>query len=250
MTIKSCAKAKERKNKMDNGNLSASDVALLSDRNNGGFGWGDSSFLWIFALLILANGGFGGWGGNGFANAIGYENLATSNEVQRGFDNQNSMSNQRDILAAVTNGTAQAIAATNQTFHDTVNVLSDKYGEITRDIGNLALGQQQMIANQNQCCCDTRMNILETGNNLAAGIAQSRYDQAMNTAAINANTTAQTQRILDTLSQNKIEELQGKINALELQNAMAGVLRYPNSWAYNAGTNPFCNTGCGCGCGI
>jgi len=74
----------------------------------------------------------------------------------------------------------------------------------------------------------------------------------MNTAAINANTTAQTQRILDVLSQNKIDELQGKINALELQNAVAGVVRYPNGWTYNAGTNPFCgcNNSCGCGCGI
>ena len=238
---------------MDNGNLSASDVALLSGNNGfggGGYGWGDASFMWIFALLLLAGNGFGGWGGNnGFANAIGYENLATSNEVQRGFDNQNSMSNQRDILAAVTNGTAQSVAATNQTFHDTISVLGDKYNEITRDIGNVALAQQQAIANQNQCCCDTRLNILETGNSINAGIAQSRYDSAMNTAAINANTTAQTQRILDQLAENKIEALQSKVNSLELQNAMAGVLRYPNSWTYNAGTNPFCNNGCGCGCG-
>ena len=235
---------------MDNGNLSASDVALLSGNGGNGYGWGDASFMWIFALLLLAGNGFGGWGGgNSFANAIGYENLATSNEVQRGFDNQNSMSNQRDILAAVTNGTAQSVAATNQTFHDTISVLSDKYNEITRDIGNLALAQQQGIANQNQCCCDTRMAIMETGNNIAAGIAQSRYDGAMNTAAINANTTAQMQRILDQLNENKIEALQSKVNSLELQNAMAGVLRYPNSWTYNAGTNPFCNTGCGCGCG-
>jgi hypothetical protein len=45
---------------MGDGSLSASDVALLNDRRDGGFGWGDSSFMWIFALLILANGGFGG----------------------------------------------------------------------------------------------------------------------------------------------------------------------------------------------
>ena len=83
--------------------------------------WGDSSsFLWIFALLILANGGFGGWGNNGFANAIGYENLATSNEVQRGFDSQNSMANQREILAAVNATAAQGVATTNQVYHDIV----------------------------------------------------------------------------------------------------------------------------------
>lgn len=234
---------------MDNGNLSASDVALLSRDGFGGGGWGDASFMWIFALLLLAGGNFGGFGGNGFANAIGYENLATSNEVQRGFDNQNSMANQRDILAAVTNGTAQAVSATNQTFHDTVSVLSDKYNEITRDIGTVALAQQQAIANQNQCCCDTRMAIMDSTAGINAGIAQARYDGAMNTAAINANTTAQTQKILDAIAENKIEALQSRINSLELQNAMNGVLRYPDSWTYNAGTNPFCNTGCGCGCG-
>ena len=96
---------------MDNG-LTASDVALMT---NNGFGDG-MGFMWIFALLVLAGGGFGGWGNNSFANAIGYENLATSNEVQRGFDNQNAMANQREILSAVTNGTAQSVAATNATY--------------------------------------------------------------------------------------------------------------------------------------
>ena len=126
--------------------LSASDVALL---NNDGFG--NNSFIWLFAILALMGGGFGGWGNNNFANAIGYENLATSNEVQRGFDNQNAMANQRDILAAVTSGTAQSVAATNQIFHDTVNVLQDKYGELQRDIAGLAVGQANALANQNAC---------------------------------------------------------------------------------------------------
>ena len=65
----------------------------------------------------------------------------------------------------------------------------------------------------------------------------------MNTAAINATTTAQTQKILDAISQNKIEALQGKVNQLELQNAMANVVRYPNAYTYNAGSGPFCNCG-------
>ena len=44
---------------MDNGSLSASDVALLSDRGYGDM-WGGNSMMWIFALLILAGGGFNG----------------------------------------------------------------------------------------------------------------------------------------------------------------------------------------------
>ena len=221
---------------MGENGLSASDVALLSDKN--GMGWGDSSFLWIFALLILANGGFG-FGGNNFANAIGYENLATSNEVQRGFDNQNSMANQRDILAAVNGGTAQSVAATNQVYHDIVGYVGDKYDELARDIYNVGAGVQQSIANQNECCCSTKMLIAETA-------AQNRYDAAMNTAAINANMTAQTQKILDTITGNRMAEMQNQINALELQNQLASVVRYPNNTFY-AVPSPCFNTGCGCG---
>lgn len=235
---------------MENGGLSASDVALMT--NHGGYGydgmWGGNSMMWIFALLILAGGGFGGfggWGNNGFANAIGYENLATSNEVQRGFDNQNLQAQTRDILTAVNSGTAQSVAATNQTFHDSLSAMQSLYNETTRDLASLAVGQANALANQNACCCDTKMLISEIGSGINAGIAQNRYDAALNTASINATTTAQTQKILDAISANKIEELQNKVSALELQNAVAGVVRYPNSWTYNAGTSPFC--GCGCG---
>jgi hypothetical protein len=178
-----------------------------------------SGGLWLFAILALMwGGGFGGFGGNGFANAIGYENLATSNEVQRGFDNQNQMANQREILSAVTNGTAQSVAATNQTFHDLLGVISDKYNETTRDIYGVSSLVQQAMANQAQCCCDTKMLITE---------------------GINS--------IKEQMSQNKIEALQGRVNQLELQQAVSGVVRYPNSMAYNAGTSPFCNcNSCGC----
>jgi len=220
--------------------LSASDVALLNDG-----GLGNNSFIWLFAILALMGGGFS-WGNNGFTNAIGYENLSTSNEVQRGFDNQNTMANQREILAAVNAGTAQSVAATNQTFHDTVNALSDKYSELARDIAGVQVAQQQTIANQNECCCATKQMILETSAGINAGIAQNRYDAAMNTAAINANTTAQTQKILDAISQNKIEALQGQINQLQLAQAVSGVVRYPMATTYTSGVNPFCNGGC-CG---
>ncbi len=73
----------------------------------------------------------------------------------------------------------------------------------------------------------------------------------MNTAAINANTTAQTQRIIDMMTGNTIQDLRDQVQALQLQSQLAGVVRYPNGWTYNAGNNPFCNNGgCGCGCGI
>ena len=210
--------------------MSASDVALLSGRHDD---WAGNSFMWIFALLILAGGGFGGFGGNNFANAIGYENLATSSEVQRGFDNQNSMANQREILTAVNAGTAQAVATTNQVFHDTVQYVGDKYNELDRDILGVSAAVQQAIANQNDCCCSTKMLIQETS-------ANQRYEAAMQANAIiqaireeGAATRAQSQ-------QDKIESLQQQVQQLQLAQAVQGVVRYPDSWAYNAGNNPFC----------
>lgn len=78
------------------------------------------------------------------------------------------------------------------------------------------------------------------------GATNSRIDQS--TALINANITAQTQKVLDRLSEDKICALQGKISQLELQQALSGVVRYPQAITYNAGTSPFCG-GCGCGYG-
>jgi len=195
---------------MENG-LSAADVALLSNRGDGMFG-GANAMMWIFALLILAGGGFGGLGyGN---SALGYENLATSNEVQRGFDNQNLQAQTRDILAAVNAGTAQSVAATNQVFHDIVGNLGDKYSELARDVAGVQMSIQQSIAHQNECCCSTKMMISEA-----------------------------KQEILSKLDQNKIEALQNQVNQLQLQQAVAGVVRYPMTTAYTSGCNPF---GCNC----
>lgn len=201
--------------------MSPADVALLTNHRDD---WGGNSFMWIFALLILANGfgGFGGWGNNNFANAIGYENLATSNEVQRGFDNQNSLANQREILAAV-----------NQNYHDITQFVSDKYSELDRDIFGVASSVQQSIANQNQCCCDTKMLIADIA-------ANQRYESAMQNNAVLQAIQAEGAATRAMMQQDKIEGLQQQVQQLQLAQAVQGVVRYPDSWAYNAGTNPFC----------
>lgn len=214
---------------MDGSGLSASDVAMLT--NSGGIGE-SNAFMWIFALLILANGGFGNGfgGGNGNANAI-------QADVNRGFDNQNLQAQTRDILSAVNAGTAQSVAATNQVFHDVVNNLSDKYSELARDIANVQMGVQQGIANQNSCCCETKQLI-----------QQVNYDGAMRDAATNANFTAQIQSVKDMIAQNKIESLQAQVNQLQLAQATNGMLKFPNSWSYGAGPFPPIFGGC-CGQG-
>ena len=212
---------------MGENGLTASDVALMS-RDGDGFGNGWGGMIWLFAILaMMGGGGFGGWGnGNGNANAI-------QADVNRGFDNQNLQAQTRDILAAVTNGTAQGVAATNQTFHDTLGIIQNRYDELARDISSLAVGQANMLANQNECCCGIKQQLM-----------QNNYDAAMRDNNTNLAIITGNQKILDALSENKIEAMQNRINQLELQNALQGVVRYPNGFTYNAGASPFC--GCGC----
>lgn len=185
-----------------------------------GFGGADGGLFAILLIILLMGGGAWGMGNRG---AFGTE--AIQNQMQQGFDNQNTMANQREILAA-----------TNQVYHDITGYVGDKYAELDRDVLGIGSTLQQVMANQNQCCCSTLRAI--------DGV---NYANAQNTAAINANTTAQTQKILDALAQNKIASLESQVADLRLANQMQNVVRYPNGWTYNAGQSPFCGGGCSCG---
>ena len=188
-----------------------------------------SGFMGIFGLLILLglfNGGFGGgFGGN--SNAV-------QADVNRGFDNQNLQAQTRDILSAVTNGTAQTIAASTQNAANAITAIKDGNASIIREFGNVETALTALGGKQQECCCE-QLRAIDGVN----------YNAAMNTAAINANTTAQTQKILDVITGNRMADMQARINALELQQAVAGVVRYPMASTYSSGCNPFC--GCGCG---
>lgn len=171
---------------------------------NGGFG-GNNYLVWIllfFGFMLFNNGGFGFGGANG-----GY---ATSSEVQRGFDNQNTVANQREALAAINAGTAQAVAATNQAKYDNINVAKDIQMALSSQINNVATMETSILDKIQSCCCETNYNIAQN-----------------------------TSRILEAMAQNKIEALQGQVNALQLQNAVAGVVRYPQQTVYSAGVPPF-----------
>ena len=233
---------------LSGGGMGPADVAAVM-RGNSGYGyndgWGGNNSFWIvilFLAMMWGGNGFGGWGNNGFQNAIGYENLATSNEVQRGFDNQNSMANEREILASINSNALQGMQNANQNTQYVTGMLNDKYNELQRDIAGVAMQQQQSMAQQSQCCCETKMLVSETA-------ANQRYESAMQNNAVLQAIQAEGNATRQLIQQDKIDGLQQKVQTLEMQNAMAGVVRYPMSTAYNAGFNPFCNCGNG-GCCI
>lgn len=209
---------------MDSGSLSASDVAMLAG-NNDGFGNGWGGMIWLFAILALMGGGFGGMGGN--SNAI-------QQDVNRGFDNQNLQAQTRDILNAVTGGTAQTISASNQNAANAITAIKDGNAALIREFGNVETALTALGGTQQECCC-----------NILRAIDGVNYNNAINTASINANTTEQVQKLMDMIVGNRMADMQSQINALQLQNQLNGVVRYPTNTYYSVPSPCFGGNGCG-----
>lgn len=223
-------------NSLMGGGMSPADVRAVMGGNDG---WGGNGAWWIVILFALIYGGNGfGWGNRGYE-----PQYATQDFVQNGFNFNDLQDQNRDLMQAITGGTAQSVAATNQVFHDMYTVLSDKYDELQRDIAGLAVGQANAMAKQQDCCCQTLRAI--------DGV---NYANALNTAQLTQVIQAEGNATRAMFQQDKYEQLQMKYNDLNqrmntqevmgaINAATAGVVRYPDTFAYNAGNNPFC--GCG-----
>ena len=183
---------------------------VMNMGNDGGFGL--NGLGGIFALLILLgifNGGFGGFGGNNGVNTL-------NADMQRGFDNQNLQAQTRDILGAVTGGTAQTIAASTQNAANAITAIKDGNASLIREFGNVETALTGLAGQMQQCCCSELRAI----------------------DGVNYNTTVQIQKVLDAIAGNRMADMQNQINALQLQNAMSGVMRFPNAWTYAGGVFP------------
>mgnify|MGYP003571249847 CR=1 FL=1 len=198
------------------------------NRNYGdGYGFGGNMGLWLFGILAL---GMLGSGNGLFGNNHGYQpQYATQQDVQMTSQFAQLLDGNRDIINNVTSGTAQAVAATNQAKYDNINVAKDIQVALMAQLSEIKATQAQALANQNQCCCETKMLIMDKS------------------AATDALIIAENQKTRDLIQQNKIEALEAKVADLQSALREVGTVKYPMSLAYNAGSSPFCNNGCGCG---
>lgn len=204
---------------MDTG-VSLADIAAVTDKSDGGmFGGAGGGGMWIFALLILLLIGGGGGGLFGAGNRGPIMNGEPVTEA--GLCNAMNFNNLENSVGRL-NDNLQ---------HDYMGLQNGICNLGYETLRNFGTTQNQIA----QCCCETQRAI--------DGV---NYNGAINTAAINANTTAQTQKVLDAIQQNKIESLQSQVNQLQLQSAMCGVVRYPNATTYTAGCSPIFTNGCGC----
>lgn len=185
--------------------------------------FGLSGGEWIFGLIVLLalfNGGFGGWGNQGGAAFT----AATSGDIQRAVDLNSIQEGQADIRSNVQRIGYENMATTKDAAYNTLSEIRD-----------LETAVNAGFASQQKCCCDT-LRAIDSVN----------YNGAINTASINANTTAAMQKVLDTIQQNKIDALTAKVTELQTQSMFCGI---PRISPYGYGVVPqFANYGCyGCG---
>lgn len=190
-------------------NLSDIAAATGGTRNNND-SWGGGAW-WIIVLFLFVIGGGGGgfFGGQGLTQA----------EMQQGFDTQEITRK----LDGITNGLSDGFYAQNTT--------------MLTGFGNVSAAIQQNRFDTQQGFCETNRNIDNV-----------RYEAAKNTCEIIQAGHNDTQRILDAITGNRMEDMQNQINQLQLQAAMCGVVRYPNSTTYTAGVSPYFGNGNCCGC--
>lgn len=179
---------------MDNG-LSVADAMALT-KNNENDGWFGGSGSWVFFLFFLlawGNGGWGGFGSNGMQGAL------TRAELNEGLNNQAVISK----LDGISNGLCDGFYAQNTTmlqgFNGVERALCQGFNGVNSNVTNLGYQMQN-------CCCETNRNIDSI-----------RYENAKNTCDIMQNNDRNTQRIIDTMTQNTVQELRDQLQAAQLQ---------------------------------
>lgn len=201
---------------MDNANmLSASDVALLTDRNMDCFG--GNSLLYFFAILFLfGNGSFGGCGNNRGQNYVTEADLCNANSFS---ELKNSVGRLNDNQAAIARQTDNGICQLGYQGLQNTNSI-----------------QQQL----SDCCCTTQR-----------GIDSVKFDMANYTNSLQISQMEGTQKVLDKLcamesaQKDTIIAQQGqRIAALEADARMCGVLRWPTTASYAVNCNPFSGNTC------
>lgn len=185
---------------ISDGNLSAADIAAVT--NGGGFGFGGDNGWWLILLFLFA---FGGWG-NGFGGGYGGGGTPyVVNDVQRGFDQSAVMSGITGIQTSLSNGFATSeVSQCNQT------------ANLTGQLSALAL-------NQATNACNTNSNIADLKYTVAT---EACADRAAVTDALQVVTNAinnGVQSIKDQLYSDKLDAKNEEIANLRTQINLANL---------------------------
>lgn len=195
--------------------------------NNGGFFGGEGIWAILLFAMIFGNGNWGNGGffggNNGFDNGYawlsngqkeimnntnnGFDTLHLSNQIEGTRDGIYGLSNQlcnvgNDITSAISNGFYNSeISANNRA----INQMQDTF----------ALSRQFA-----DCCCENRLGIANLNSTILSENCADRAALADGLKDVLINQTANTQRILDQLCNDKIDAKNEKIAELQRELSM------------------------------
>ena len=197
--------------------------------NNNGFGFG-GDWAWILLLLVLG-GGWGGFGGFGMGGAmLGadmggwglYPWLNNSQNINDGFREQALGTQVGNIQNAITGGFGDVqtalcggFAGVNASINGAQNAISQQLYE--NEIANLersfaaqtanTAGLTNLSAQLANCCCENR-----------AATQDLKYTLATEACATRANSTANTQAILDKLCALELDTVKSQLAQAQREN--------------------------------
>lgn len=213
---------------------------MMYGNGNGGFGngtWGDA--IWIIIILALfggfGNGGFGNGGFGGFGNEYawlsnGQKEIMTN--TNNGFDTlhlSNQIEGVRDGIYGLSNQLCNCCADMNQTVSN--GFANAEVADNARQIANM----QQAFATQTaitsginglssqfaDCCCENRLATQDLKATVISENCSDREVLRQIGQELLVNQTANTQKIIDEIFRDRLDEKDDKIAELNRQLQMA-----------------------------
>ncbi len=216
----------------DDGFLSGFMAGQGSDRNDG-FG-GEGGWIWFIVLIVL----FGGYGNGGFGGGnAALQGALTRADLSDGFNFAQLENGIRGIQQGICDSTYALNTTLMNGFHGVDNALCSGFNNVNNNITQSRFDAQK-------CCCETQ-RLIERGfcDVITAG-------------------QANTQRIIDTMTQDKMQDLRDRLSEANLQlsqqaqsASLISILRPSPTPAYLT-CSPYESAlmysgygrGCGCGC--
>ena len=212
----------------NNGNGFAYPYPVMSGFGNSGFGgFGGDGAIWIILIIALLGGfnnGNGGFGNNGFDNGYawlsnGQKDIMTN--TNNGFDTlhlSNQLEGNRDAINSLSNQLCNCCADMNQTVSN--GFFNAEISANNRQMANMntAFDLSRQFAD---CCCENRLGIANLNSTILSENCADRAALADGLKDVLINQTANTQRILDQLCNDKIDAKNEKILDLQRQLDMA-----------------------------
>ena len=211
----------------NNGGYAYPVYPMMGGFGNGGFGgFGSDGAIWIILIIALlggfnnGNGGFGGYGNNDFAwLSNGQKDIMTN--TNNGFDTlhlSNQLEGTRDGIYSLSNQLCNCCADMNQT-------VSNGFYNAEISANNRAVNQMQdTFALSRQfadCCCDNKLAVQDLKATVISENCSDREVLRQIGQDILVNQTANTQKIIDEIFRDRLDEKDDKIAELNRQLQMA-----------------------------